>query len=147
MPWHQRLLEALASGLLVTMLAPPIAAAVFVARLMASSDLPGQFAGAGPADVLLLLVGALTGAYIVGAIPSFIAGLALSTLRKLLAPVLASMVTGLFATLACFLTMGSQLLSGSRPLDSLLTYGLPAFVGAAMAAFLAMRVEKRHHRA
>jgi len=144
---RRRVLEAVTSGLLVALLAPPIAAAVFLVSSAVSTDLLKPPFDANPVSILLLFIGASTATYFLGAIPAFLAGLALPTLRRRLSPVLASAATGLAAVLAYALTFGSHLLAGPRPAEAVVTYALPAFTGVAVAAFLALRIEKRYVQA
>ncbi len=140
----RRALEATASGLLVALLAPPIAAAVFLlnAAVRAGTG-PAPF-DASPGSVLLLFIGVASGAYLLGAIPAFLAGLALPTLRQLLGPLPAATATGVLGAVAYAMTFGSHLMPGPNPVDALHHPAFPAFVGVSVAALLTLRVERRH---
>lgn len=141
----RRLLEALANGLLVACLAPPLAAVAFTLMSALSAGTPGEPAepdwGNAP---LLLLLGAATGAYLVGTLPAFVAGLLLPALRRHLSAALAATATGLVGTLVYAMTFGSHLFSGPETWIAIRTYALPAFIGVALAAGLALRIEARH---
>lgn len=78
-----------------------------------------------------------------GAIPALLAGLAglaLPTLRRAFGRVPASALTGPLAAVIYLLTSGAHLLSQPRPVASVLMHTGPAFVGVALAAWLATRM-------
>ncbi len=143
----RRVLEATASGLLVALLAPPVAGLVFLMVSAMWSFNPNQTIDPSLTSVLLLTLGMTTGAYILGGIPSFLAGLALPTLRRKLSPVLAATATGLLGVLVYCLTFGSHLLSGAKPVESTLIFAIPAFSGVTVAALWALSIERRHAEA
>ena len=140
-------LEAVASGLLVALLAPPVAGVLFLLSSVAWSAGAGETLDPSPSSILLLALGVTTGAYLLGVVPAFLAGLALPTLGRLLTPVLASAATGLIGTALYWLLSGSHLMSRPRAIESTLIYTLPAMTGVAVAAFLALRIERHYAEA
>ena len=140
-------LQAVANGLLLAMVAPPIAAVTFLLLTIASDASARQGFDSSVGSIVLLVLGAATGSYLVGAIPAFLAGLALPSVSKVLPAVLASAATGCLGVLAYALTFGSHLLASPNLLSSLSSYALPAFIGVAAAAFIAQRIERRHAEA
>jgi len=134
-----RILEATASGLLVALLAPPLAAATFLAIACLSPGAMPEQSDSGLSSLVLLFLGAASGAYLLGGIPSFVAGSALPMLRRRLSPAGSAASVGLLATGAYFLSFGSHLLQGAELVATLLTYGVPSFAGAMMAGLAACR--------
>ena len=134
----RRVLEATACGLLVALLAPPVAGLVFLLSSAVWSANPRETFDPSLTSVQLLILGVTTGAYMLGAIPAFFAGLALPTLRRILSPILAAAATGLLGIATYSLTFGSHLISGPWPIQSTLLYVLPAFSGVALAALCAV---------
>lgn len=143
----RRMLEGLASGLLVALMAPAIAAVLFVLHWALFSAGQAEAVDTRAGSLLLLAIGVAAGAYLVGAIPAFLAGLVLPSLRRYLPPWPAALATGLLGTLAYASTFGSHLIPGSGPIASMLVYALPAFGGVALAALWALRIERRHAHA
>lgn len=143
----RRALEATANGLLVALLAPPIAALVFVAVSVASRAAVRESFDTSLGGTLLLILGVATGSYLIGAIPAFLAGMTLPSLRRRLPPMPASLATGLVGAVAYALTFGSHLMSGPNLMDSIRTYALPAFVGVAIAALVVLRIERPYAEA
>ena len=143
----RRAVKAVTNGLLLALMAPPIAAVTFLMVAAASDESARRGFESSVGNIVLLVLGAATGSYFLGAIPSFFAGLALPSLSKLLPAVLASAATGCLGVLAYSLTFGSHLLAGPNLLSSLGIYALPAFVGVSTAAFIAQRIERRHAEA
>jgi hypothetical protein len=143
----RRVLEATASGLLVALLAPPVAGLVFLLGSAVWSANPRETFDPSPTSLLLLMLGVTTGAYMLGAIPAFLAGLALPTLRRVLSPTLAAAATGFAGVAIYLLTFGSHIISGPRPVEAMLIYALPAFSGVAVAALWAIQIERRHAEA
>jgi len=86
-------------------------------------------------SLLLLALGFAKGAYILGAIPAFIAGLALPFLIRNVSRPLASLGCGLIGVLAYLLTFGSHLRTPAFSLQAILTYTGPAFIGTFIAAY------------
>ena len=138
-------LEATVSGLLVALLAPPISAVAFILLSAAASTLPQEQVAWSLSSIVLLILGATAGAYLLGAVPAFAAGLALPSLRRALSPLLAAGSTGVIGTVVYASTIGAHLTSG--PVQSWPFYALPAFAGLSVAAVLALRVERRHTEA
>jgi hypothetical protein len=134
----RRLLESLASGFFICLLAPSLAAATYAGIVSFSTDLLSTTQRSA-SSYLLSALGVLTGAYILGAIPAFLAGSALPTLRRYLPVVPAAMFTGCLGALAYFATFGSHLLSESHLRSSAWTIGIPAAVGTAIAAYVYAR--------
>lgn len=139
----RRALDATASGLLAALLAPPVAAAAFLLILAGSSSTNEHF-DSSLSSALLLVLGVTTGAYLIGAIPAFLAGLVLPTLGRALSPIFAAAATGLVGTVVYSMTFGSHLLTGLNSIGALGTYALPAFIGVSVAALAVLRIEKRH---
>ncbi len=132
-------LEAAVSALWLALVAPPVAATVFGLVLGLGAIASGRGTGVGVdqlAGTWLLLA---MGAYLVGALPAFVAGLALPFCRRRLPPVWAAGATGAAGVLVYFTTFGAHLLSVTRPLEWLLQNALPAFLGVAVAALLLLR--------
>lgn len=133
------LFEAAVSGLWLALVAPPLAATAFgiVAGLAAIAS--GRSAGAGLDEVVgaWLLLG--MGAYLLGAVPAFVAGLALPLFRQRLSPTWAAGATGAAGVLVYLATFGAHLLSIQSPTELFFGYVLPAFVGVAVAALLLLR--------
>lgn len=140
-------LEATASGLFAALLAPPVAAVTFLLISTLSSGTEQEPFDSNPASVLLLLVGVTAGAYFIGAIPAFLAGLCLPTLSRILSPAFAATATGLVGSVAYALTFGTHLFSGPNAIDSVRTHALPAFIGVTVAALMALHIERRRARA
>ena len=147
MPYARHALEALSCGLLLALLAPPVAAVVFIAQAAIAPEASGASFDTGPLNLVLLFIGAASAAYFLGAVPAFLAGLALPALRRRLALFASAVSTGLAASAAYFLTFGSHLLLEPHLVRSLLTYGLPSFIGASLAALFASRVLARRAEA
>ena len=147
MPFLRRAFQATANGLLVALLAPPMAAVVFLLISVALPATGGERFDSSVSSILLLMLGVTAGSYLVGVIPAFLAGLALPGLRRVLSPVLASAATGCVGTLAYSLTFGSHLMLGHGLLNYLHVYALPAFAGVTVAALLALLIERRHTEA
>ena len=141
----RRALEATVSGLLVALLAPPISAVAFILPSAAASTLPQEQVAWSLSSIMLLILGATAGAYLLGAVPAFAAGLALPSLRRALSPLLAAGSTGVIGTVVYASTFGNHLTSG--PAESWPFYAFPAFAGLAIAALLALRIERRHTEA
>ena len=130
-----RTLEALTSGLYFALLAPPVAAAAFALGLAIGGVGTSESMDTSIASLLLLALGFATGAYILGAIPAFIAGLALPFLIRNVSRALASLGCGLIGVLAYLLTFGSHLRTPAFSLQAILTYTGPAFIGTFIAAY------------
>jgi hypothetical protein len=143
----RRALEAVASGLLAALLAPPVAAAAFLLISVASFSTDREHINSSLGSVLLLILGATTGAYLIGAIPAFLAGLVLPTLGRVLSPTLAAAAAGLVGTIVYSMTFGSHHLTGMNLIGTLVSYALPAFIGVSVAARLVLHIEKRHAEA
>lgn len=129
--------RCLANGLFVAMFAPPIAGVVFLLDA-ACSEAPQRepFEG-GVSSVLLLLLAAMIGGYVLGIIPAFLAGLALPLLRARLSPFPTAVAAGGLGLVAFFLTTGAHAASISSIGFSLMVTAVPPFVGVAIAARLA----------
>ena len=130
-----RTLEALTSGLYVTLLAPPVAAVAFALVLAIGGVGISESMDTSIASLLLLALGFATGAYFLGAIPAFIAGLALPFLIRNVSRPLALLGCGLIGVLAYLLTFGSHLRTPAFSLQAILTYTGPAFIGTLIAAY------------
>ena len=130
-----RTLEALISGLYVTLLAPPVAAVAFAVGLAIGGVGTSESMDTSIASLLLLALGFATGAYFLGAIPAFIAGLALPFLIRNAPRPLALLRCGLIGVLAYLLTFGSHLRTPAFSLQAILTYTGPAFIGTLLAAY------------
>ena len=129
-----RILEALTSALFIALLAPAIAGLIFVVIAAVSTTATTEFTDRGVASILLLLFGAATGAYLLGVVPSFLAGIFLPTLRRRLSLGYAAAATGLTGTLFYFLTFGLHVFTQPNPLRTILFHAAPCFIGVAAAA-------------
>ena len=148
MPLANCVFQALTNGLMLALMAPPIAGVTFLLIAVASAVSGGQGFKLGVDHIVTLAFGVVTMSYLVGIIPAFFAGLALPSLRKFLPAVLASVATGFLGMLAHhLLAFGFHWLAGSNWLRSISIYALPAFVGVAVAAFIAQIIEKRQTEA
>ena len=125
----RRILEALRSGLVVALLAPLLAAAVYLLNVAAS----GEFVDTSLGSLALLFVGIASGAYFLGAIPAFAAGLSLPALRGKLSRASAAFCAGAVGTVAYLATFGAHLFGQPHPARSILTICVPAFLGTAVA--------------
>ena len=130
-----RTIEALASGLFVALLAPPVAAATLAIGLAIGVVGTSESMNTSIASLLLLALGFTAGAYFLGAIPAFLAGLALPFLIRRASRPLAFAGCGLVGVLAYLLTFGSHLRSPAFSLQAILTYTGPAFIGTFIAAY------------
>lgn len=139
-----RVVQSLASGLLLALMAPAFAALAFLLLAAASNPSAVHEFDSSIDGMALLILGFASGSYLVGAIPAFLAGLALPSLVKVLPAVFASAASGVLGVLAYLLTFGSHLLSDQGLRGSLGLYALPAFLGVAAAAFIAQRIERQH---
>ena len=135
--------QAITNGLMLALMAPPIAGVTFILVAVASAESAGQ----GLDHIAILVLGTVTFSYLFGVIPAFFAGLALPSLRKLLPAVLASAATGFLGMLGYLFTVGFHLPSASDSLRWISINALPAFVGVAVAAFIAQIIEKRQTEA
>ena len=141
---HSRhILGAAAHGLLVALVAPPIAAAAFLVISASSSASGAESFDTSFVSLLLLFLGAASGAYLLGAIPAFAAGTMLPLFRLHLTPVLTAVAAGIAGAVAYLLTFGFHLLSGPRGFEGVHVYVLPAFVGVAVASLAAQRILRR----
>jgi len=134
-------LQAIAGGLFVALLAPAVAALVFALVMASTTAMLSEIHDPGVFDLLLLALGFATGAYLLGLLPSFAAGLALPALLRRLSPVQASIATGLLGTAVYVLGFGAPW--GADPLRDALYQALPAFVGVSVAAFVFTRRRRR----
>jgi hypothetical protein len=141
----RRALEATVSGLLIALLAPPVAAVMFILLSAVASTLPNEQFASALGSVVLLLLGVTSGAYLLGALPAFAAGLALPSLQRALSPLLAAGCSGVIGAVVYAATFGAHLASG--PAASWPYCALPVFTGVAVAALLAQRIERRHTEA
>ena len=137
-PWS-RVLEALVSGLQLALLAPPLAAAVFTLRLVLWPSSPADAPEPGVGSVLLLALGVVSAAYLLGGLPAFLAGLVLPPLRRRLPLPLAAVSTGLIAVALYLATFGRHLLIQPHAVEGILPIAGPAFLGVAAAAWLVNR--------
>ncbi len=136
MPLFRRALEALVNGLLVALLAPPLAGLIYVVTSVVGGALSREpVADTNLSSLSLLLLGATSGAYLVGAAPSFVAGLTMPALRAAFSP-LAALVAGAVGSVAYLLSFGAHVMDGPDMGASLRIYVLPAFCGVAAAALL-----------
>ena len=129
------ILSSLVSGLFVALLAPAIAGAVFGLELLALPSTPSNHIDMSPGSLILFAVGMASGAYLLGAIPAFIAGLALPVLRRKCSNLVASVATGVMACAVYLATFGAHLLTQPRPMQSVSMILFPAFVGSFVAAY------------
>ena len=125
-----RVFEALRSGLVVALLAPLVAAAMFLLVVATS----GERIDPGIGSFVLLFVGIASGAYFLGAVPAFVAGLMLPALRSRLSAVVSALCTGVVGALVYLATFGAHLLSQPQPVRSVLTACVPALIGTAVAS-------------
>ncbi len=130
-----RAFEALRSGLFVALLAPLVAAAIFLLVVATSGERPEP----GIANFCLLFMGIASGAYFLGAVPAFVAGLMLPALRSRLSAVVSALCTGSLGALVYLATFGAHLLSQPQPVRSVLTACVPAFIGTAVASLAVPR--------
>lgn len=137
MPLFRRALEALVNGLLVALLAPPLAGLIYVVTSVVGGALSREpVADTNLSSLSLLLLGATSGAYLVGAAPSFVAGLTMPALRAAFSPLAAALVAGAVGSVAYLLSFGAHVMDGPDMGASLRVYVLPAFCGVAAAALL-----------
>ena len=134
-----RILEAIASGLYLAILAPLIASVIFTVQVMVSSSGSAERPDISFMGIVLLAIGVASGAYLLGGLPAFIAGLLLPTLRRKLSSIPAAVATGLIAVGVYLATLGAHLLTFPNPIPSVIPIAVPAFVGAATAAYLFTR--------
>ena len=137
-------LKSLKAGFQLALLAPPTAAVVSAMTFVLTPDARNEFSRAGSGEFIGIVLGLTLGAYILGAIPAFISGLALPLLRMAMSPVSTGAATGLLAVCAYFLTFGSHLLPGPNMAATLWFSAVPAFFGAAIPAYALAR---RHSEA
>jgi hypothetical protein len=135
-------IKAVKEGLQLALLAPPVAAAIFVAFLAVSnafSPHPEEFSARSLFGVVL---SALVGAYLLGGIPSFVGGLVLRPLSRRFKPFTTSCLIGGVVLAVYTLTFGAHLISDAKGLIWYLPYAVPAFLGSAIPAYhLARRME------
>lgn len=128
------ILNSLACGLFVALLAPAIAGALFGLGLLALPTTPSNPIDMRPGSLVLFAIGIASGTYLLGAIPAFIAGLALPALRRRSSKLITSIATGVIGCAVFLVTFGAHLLT--QPL-SMLTAGIyliPAFLGIFVAS-------------
>ena len=130
-----RILEAVTSGLYVALVAPPLAATAFALGFALTHGASAESIDTSVTSLLLLALGLATGAYFLGAVPAFLAGLALPFLLIWTSRPLASAACGVLGACAYLLTFGSHLLGQSPAAANLLLYALPACLGTSLAAY------------
>ena len=140
MSLFSRTLESITSGLYMALLAPPVAAVAFALGLWISGVGSSEATGTSITGHLLLALAAVTGAYFLGVIPAFLAGLTLPFLVRSTSRPLAITVCGFIGVFAYLLTFGSQLRSPAFSIQAVLTYTGPAFVGTVAAAYAASKL-------
>jgi hypothetical protein len=130
-----RALESLTSALFLVLAAPPLAGATFGLTVALLSKGSNEIPDTSISSLLLLAVGLATGAYYIGAIPAFLAGLALPYLMRRDSNSLAAIKCGVLGASAYLLTFGAHLIGPSFAIQSIVTYIIPAFVGTALASY------------
>ena len=136
-----RIFEALRSGLVVALLAPLLAGAVFMLAMAVFAARSGERLDTSAGSLVLLFLGVASGAYFLGGIPAFVAGLALPVLRARFSSALAALCSGLVGTLVSLATFGSHLFGQPHPAQSILTLCGPALIGTAIATLAVPRHE------
>jgi hypothetical protein len=135
-------LKSLTAGIQLALLAPPVAAVVNTITFAVTPSARDGFTRPGSGGYLGVLLGLTIGAYILGAIPAFVSGLALPLLRKTLSPALVAGAVGILAACVYFLTFGSHLLPGPNLAATLWFSAVPAFLGAALPAYAISRLQR-----
>lgn len=130
------ILSSLVSGLFVALLAPAIAGAVFGLELLVLPSTPSNQIDMSPGSLILFAIGMASGAYLLGVIPAFIAGLALPSLRRKCSNVVASVATGVMGCAVYLATFGAHLVTAPQSMLSVAMNLIPAFLGVFVAAYV-----------
>ena len=131
-----RIFKALASGLYLAVLAPLLASAVFNLYIVVWSWGTADRPDTGFLAIVSLAIGVASGAYLLGALPAFSAGVSLPALRRRFSSFVSSVSAGFIAVAVYLATFGAHLLTLPNPLASVLPTAVPAFMGTATAAYL-----------
>jgi len=89
-----RVLESVMNGLQLALAAPPLAAALLGLMMLLQSGAALSSMDLSLGNSAGLALGFLTGAYFLGVVPAFVAGLLLPTLRQWLSPLPAALASG-----------------------------------------------------
>ena len=136
MRYLARSLEALASGLYFAVLAPLLASAVFILYMVVWSSGTADRPDTGFLGIVFLAIGVASGAYPLGAMPAFSAGVVLPALRCGFSSFVSPVSAGFIAVAVYLATFGAHLLTSPNLLASVLPTALPEFMGTATAAYL-----------
>ena len=132
-------LKSLTAGIQLALLAPPAAAVVSTITFVLTPGARSELTRPGSGGYFGVLLGLTIGAYILGALPAFVSGLALPLLRKSMSPFLVAAAVGMLAACVYFLTFGSHLLPGPDLAATLWFSAVPAFLGPALPAYALAR--------
>ncbi len=135
-------LKSLIAGFQLALFAPPVAALVSAVSLTLAPGSRDEITRVGSGGFFGTLLGLTIGAYFLGAVPAFVAGLALPLLRKAASPAFVAPTIGLLSACVYFLTFGSHLFPGPNLAATLWFYALPAFLGSALPAFALARLQR-----